>query len=358
MNETLSLTHVIRRESGWYRGDFHAHTHHSDGLLSPPQLVDVARAEGLAFFAITDHNSTAAYPHFGSQPDVLIIPGIEVTFDEGHYNAFGIVDWPGWAAGIFAGRNRIRRNELTLNQVMEQGIPSGWLNSINHPLLTPWAWTDETTDLRHVHCLEIWNDPSWPDNEWANPQAISLWSEWLNEGYRITALGGSDYHRPEPPPNQQKPPERLGYPSTYVYADELSGQAILAGLRQHKAYVSLGPQLMFQATLNGRAFQIGDDIGGRSGEIILAATITPDGFPARAQIVKNGHTIAEQPLSPGTDNAFEVKDQLRADVMSWYRLDITGEQGQFLAITNPIFAGRRRLPQKITFGEFVSNEAV
>lgn len=358
MNETLSLTNAIRRESGWYRGDFHAHTNHSDGRLSPPQLVDLAQAEGLAFFAITDHNTTASYPHFGSQPDVLIIPGIEITLDEGHHNVFGIVDWPGWAARIFDGRHQIRLDGLTINQVLEQGASSGWLNSINHPLLTPWAWKDGTADLRHVHCLEIWNDPSWPDNEWANPQALSLWSEWLNEGYRITAVGGSDYHQPEPEPELQKPPERLGYPSTYVYAEELSGQAILAGLRQHKAYVSLGPQVGFQATLNGRAFQIGDDIGERSGEITLAATISSDGFPANALVVKNGHTIAEQPLNPGIDNAFQVKDQLSADVMSWYRLDIVGEQGQILAITNPIFAGRRRLPQKTIFGEFVGDEDV
>ena len=358
MNEILSLTHAISKEPGWYRGDFHAHTYHSDGLLSPPQLVEVARAEGLAFFAITDHNTTAAFPHFGSPSDVLIIPGIEFTFDEGHYNAFGIVDWPDWAARIFSGQERVRVNGLTLNQLMEQGIPAGWLNSINHPLLAPWAWLDGTTELRHVHCLEIWNDPSWPDNEWANPQALSLWSEWLNDGYRITAVGGSDYHRPEPPSNQQKPPERLGYPSTYVYAEELSGQAILAGLRRHKAYVSLGPQVTFQATLNGRAFQIGDDIGERSGEITLAATITSDGFPANALVVKNGRTIAEQPLSPGKDNAFQVKDQLRADVMSWYRLDIVGEQGQFLATTNPIFSGRRRVPRKTTFADFVGDEAV
>ncbi len=82
-----------------------------------------------------------------------------------------------------------------------------------------------------IICLEIWNGPSWPDYRQANPEAVDLGTDWLNAGYRITAIDGSDYHHPVPAPEPPKPPDRLGLPSTYVYAEHLSGGAILAGLR-------------------------------------------------------------------------------------------------------------------------------
>ena len=62
---------------------------------------------------------------------------------------------------------------------------------INHPLLTPWEWRDADTMLDHLDALEIWNDPTWPDNAWANPGAVDYWTRLLNAGYRITALDGA-----------------------------------------------------------------------------------------------------------------------------------------------------------------------
>ena len=45
--------------------------------------------------------------------------------------------------------------------------------------------------LDHLDALEIWNDPTWPDNAWANPGAVDYWTRLLNAGYRITALDGA-----------------------------------------------------------------------------------------------------------------------------------------------------------------------
>ena len=52
---------------------------------------------------------------------------------------------------------------------------------------------------------------------------IAFWEKQLNAGYRITAIGGSDTHRP-----QEK---TTGEPTTVVYALELSVSAILAGIK-------------------------------------------------------------------------------------------------------------------------------
>lgn len=62
--------------------DLHAHTTHSDGLLSPEALLALARSHGVQTFAVTDHDavsglepSARAAASFGLD----FVPGIEVT---------------------------------------------------------------------------------------------------------------------------------------------------------------------------------------------------------------------------------------------------------------------------------------
>ncbi|MBI3360546.1 MAG: CehA/McbA family metallohydrolase, partial [Chloroflexi bacterium] len=172
MSQFLSLSKVFNPNPGWYRGDFHCHTNHSDGVHTPPELVEVAKAAGLDFFAITDHNRIGAYPGFGDDPGLLVIPGIEVTIKDGHFNVFGVdaeLDWIGDICGGGQSLPRLKGNYQTSSDLMRRMAAQGLLNSINHPLLRPWAWEDSTTDVRNLHCLEIWNDPSWPDNKRDNP---------------------------------------------------------------------------------------------------------------------------------------------------------------------------------------------
>ncbi|MGI8857118.1 MAG: PHP domain-containing protein, partial [Thermomicrobiales bacterium] len=42
---------------GWLRGDLHCHSEHSDGDASLPDILATARALGLDFLAVTDHNT-------------------------------------------------------------------------------------------------------------------------------------------------------------------------------------------------------------------------------------------------------------------------------------------------------------
>ncbi len=41
----------------WLAGDLHAHTVHSDGVLTVPELARFAVERGLDFLAVTDHNT-------------------------------------------------------------------------------------------------------------------------------------------------------------------------------------------------------------------------------------------------------------------------------------------------------------
>jgi hypothetical protein len=216
----------------------------------------------------------------------------------------------------------------------------------------PWAWLDGDTDLCNVHGLEIWNDPSWPDNARDNPRAVPLWTDLLNAGHRTVGLGGSDHHKPVPTPKENKPPDRLGVPRTFVHARLLSGEAVLEGVRGRRLYVSMGPGASFQAEANGRMFDIGSDLGPVQGSIGLTARVWECAEPAVAQIVRNGKPIAETPVVGG-QASLECQEAAKDSSPEWCRLDVFGPGGQLWVITNPIFVGPPRAPEKLSFGEFV-----
>lgn len=355
MLQTLSLSKVINPRPGWYRGDFHCHTNFSDGVHTPAELLDVARAEKLDYFAITDHNTIDGYPGFSQASDLLVIPGMEITIETGHFNVFGIPGRQEWMDHICLGQTclpQLPERFSTITQLMQATAGLGLLNSINHPLLVPWAWQYPDTQLGHVNCLEIWNDPGWFANAQANPQAVDMWTRWLNDGYRITAIGGSDYHTPNPPPDPPKPPDRLGLPSTYVYAAELSAAAILNGLRRRQAYVSMGAQVEFEVQANGRVYTIGDDLGLTNNDLHFTATVTASPAPGYARLLKNGNTVLEAAVDD-LPARLQYTAPANPAAPAWYRLDVFDRQGNMLAVTNPIFAGPQLAPGRQTYGEFL-----
>ena len=337
-----SFPKVFNHKSGWYCGDFHVHTNASiDGDYPPTVVAGIARAEGLDFITITDHNTIEGFSELDENLGFPIIPGIEVALAKGHFNVFGMGEWRHWMEGICASRKAtpLPVRYRTVTELMRQTAKEGLLNSINHPRLHPWEWLYNDTDLRYVHCVEVWNDLFWPDNVYANPKTVELWTTWLNAGYLVTAIGGSDYHYP-PKPKQGLPGERLGQPTTCVYAEELSVAAILEGLRRRRAYVSRGPRVAFHAAIGDTTYMIGDDLGEQSGEIEFTVTITYKPNKIRAQLVKNGKIIAKEWLK-GRETSVQFRDWVNPTRSDWYRFEVLDRKGQALAITNPIFVNSR-----------------
>lgn len=61
--------------------DLHAHTTASDGLVSPSQLVDMARQQGLRVLAVTDHDTTNGVDEalHAATAALTIVPGVEIN---------------------------------------------------------------------------------------------------------------------------------------------------------------------------------------------------------------------------------------------------------------------------------------
>ena len=62
--------------------DFHTHSHFSDGVLAPAQLVERARARGVSTLALTDHDTTAGLEAARAACEAAsmrLVPGVELS---------------------------------------------------------------------------------------------------------------------------------------------------------------------------------------------------------------------------------------------------------------------------------------
>jgi hypothetical protein len=70
----------------WLRGNLHAHTTFSDGLLSPRALIAEYEALGYDFLAITDHDDLIGDEYWAAlgrlAPRLLLFRGVELTWPE------------------------------------------------------------------------------------------------------------------------------------------------------------------------------------------------------------------------------------------------------------------------------------
>ncbi|MFD5560990.1 CehA/McbA family metallohydrolase [Kitasatospora griseola] len=234
------------RGRAWYRGDCHLHTVHSDGRRLPAEVAAGARAAGLDFIVSTDHNTSSSHGSWGplAGPDLLIVPGEEVTTRNGHWLALGLtpgqfVDW------------RYRARDEQFPRFARQVHRSGGLVVAAHPYC-PYVACQWKFGYQDADGVEVWNGPWTYDDE----SAVDTWDANLATALRegrnwLPALGNSDAH---------SAPQVIGAPHNVVLADDLHRTAILAGLRAGRSWIaeSAAVQLEFTATGHGRQAGIGE----------------------------------------------------------------------------------------------------
>jgi hypothetical protein len=307
----------IRAGARWYSGALHAHTHNSDGALSAQALATRARAEGLDFIAITDHNNTAHQREAIDVPGLLTIVGEEVTTPGGHMNVWGMdgmrdfVDF------------RVSPGDPAIIDLVKGVAARGALVGINHPYSSCVAcsWTHAVPV--GINTIEI----SGREPE-EMPRAVALWDMLLRQGRRVTAIGVSDWHRGEAP---------LGSASVRVWASELSTRALLDSIREGRVIVMIDgttppPEVIVRA--DKRQGRVGDTLALEPGDAI---EVTVDAEAplyqgARAELSWNGERVAAAPLSNG-----KVAFSRFASTSGYLRVHVLAASGAPLAVTNPIW---------------------
>ena len=331
---------------GWYRGDLHMHTAHSDGGCvtgDAPRApcpvyrtVLAAQAAGLDFIAITDHNTTSQaeamaelQPAF---PGLLLIPGREVTTFQGHANVFGPTAFIDFRLGS--------KTVPTLRDLQRAVKAAGGVFSINHPAAPSGeqcmgcGWTVKDTDYDAVQAIEVangGNEKALGDFEGVL-SGVPFWEALLNQGRRITAVGGSDNHDAGIPHDK---PSAVGRPATVVHAEGLSTEAILAGLRAGRVFIDLDGtrdrMLDLTATTGGRKAVMGETLAVRAGETVTFTAVVSNLDVAGLEVIRDGAKAAVS-ISPAGEFSIRV-----GQGASWVRVNSRDPAGRLLVIGNPIY---------------------
>jgi hypothetical protein len=342
LEQDLPLQLPYTQRPGWYRGDLHVHSDESDGALDARDLLRLAVIRGLDFLAITDHNVHTAWQQFtpGLPEFCLPLNGIELSTYYGHGNALGVSEWVDWRIGL---------GKYGVNEMIRQVQELGGIFSINHPRTGKLpqdhaCWRAEEVDYSLVGAVEIWNAPVYSNGTGANQQSRRFWDQLLNQGYRITGIGGSDAHYLE---GSRQP---LGIPLTYVYARSLSQTGIITGIKRGNVFMTAGPIVDFTATTNsGAKAMVGEELllSKRQELIWLQVNVKDAPVGSSVRLVKNGEPWMSEAVSH--DGLFSIawcdKDALgKPDGLTWYRVEVYApEQANspggdgLLAITNPIY---------------------
>jgi hypothetical protein len=226
-----------------FKGDLHMHTTASDGKDTAEAMATAAKAIGMDFIAITDHDI-----HPATLPEVaglVVLPGEESTIREvgGHILALGARAGLGklrWSATTDA-----ERAALTVDRpVVPPLTPAGYAHAawtmkkirefggvavIAHPYwkgaknkyYPPPAVVAQLLDDELADGLELLGGS--PDTE-GNRLAIARYGEELRRGRHLAVTGGSDAHAVAD----------LGRYYTLLLAPTLSPASIVEAIRQRR----------------------------------------------------------------------------------------------------------------------------
>ncbi|MFJ9040342.1 CehA/McbA family metallohydrolase [Streptomyces sp. NPDC102406] len=324
------------RGRAWYRGDCHLHTWYSDGRRTPQEIGALARAAGLDFINTSDHNTHSSHAHWAdvAGDDLLVMLGEEVTTRNGHVLALGtapetFIDW----------RYRARDNRWA--RFAQEIRRAGGLVVPAHPHATcigcGWKFGFGEADA-----VEVWNGPYTPDDEislgdWDNT-LVSYARSGRRSGW-TPAMGNSDAHRD---------PDRIGGPQTVVLADDLTRDAIQAGIKAGRSYVaeSAAVEVTFTAS-GGKGTHAG--IGERlpvDRDDPVTVDLEVKGAPGCTLhlVTDQGTLFTSAPLPDS--GAGRASWRTTASYASYVRAEIRhapttpGLPGALAAFTNPVFLGK------------------
>jgi hypothetical protein len=313
------------RGRGWYRGDLHLHTVHSDGARTPAELAAQARVAGLDFVASTEHNTTSANLGWGDHagPDLLVIDGEEVTTRDGHWLAVGLppgafVDW------------RYRAGDGAVDRVLAELHGRGGLAVAAHPFC-PLPGCDWRFGYRGLDAVEVWNGPWTPDDE----AALALWDRMLADGRFLPAVAGSDAHGHD---------DRVGHPQTVALADGLERRAVLRTLAGGRCWMaeSAAVDLRLEAAAAGRSAGIGERLEVPPGQEVTVRLLVRGAAGGLARLCTGAGPVLEGRLAGDRDT---VEWTTTPAASAWARAEVrrppaaAATLGAMVALTNPVFLG-------------------
>lgn len=342
----------LREGPGWFRGDLHSHTAHSDAkcrsrsgaaLVPCPVFLtlEAANKRGLDFLVVSDHNATSQYDAMAElQPyfdQLLLIPGRELTTFRGHANMLGGMEFVDF-------RLDGRRNA---DQMIADAHRQGALFTINHPGLPSdercmgCGWTAPVKNQAAIDAVEVVNGGTMNVTGHGDGpgSGFAFWQSLLDQGLHPTAVAGSDNH------NATEPSESagaIGTPLTVVHAATLSQKDILAGIKAGHVFIDVAGtrerSIVLDAEIAGRRAIMGERLSGVAQQPVSVHLSIIGVEGGRAEIVHDrGLAVAPTALDVLTHNdnrSFEIVPPVG---QHWLYVKVFDAKGVLALVGNPIY---------------------
>lgn len=194
---------------------------------------------------------------------------------------------------------------------------------------------DPEVDWRLIHVMEAVNSY----DSTTSSSGIGFWQSKLNEGFRITGIGGGDNHNALA---SIPGPGSIGYPTTVVWAKALSTSAILDGILAGHVFIdvtgSANRVLEFTATSAAQRAAMGDKLRPAAGVPATFQIRVHGAAGGNVEVVEDGGTI--RPLADATvtqpDQSFSF--QWTSDAgRHWFRVNVRDSEGKLWLVGNPIY---------------------
>lgn len=336
--------------SPWKTLQLHAHSEYGGGSKSVAQLIRMAADEGVDALVISDHNDWRQLqdPGFGSTAAVTVIKGQEWGTVR-RESPGGQSGKDGPHAGLLdpQGTDYIPTSDK-VSAMVAAATARGATIVVNHPKIPKHTWPEATPDSR-IHAVEVWN--SWfhplpglmddPDGDYGdeqprsfldhNQQAVTWWDGLLRQGRKLTAVGGSDFHRwPQP----------FAQPINVVYAPSNSKAQLLASVRSGNLAIAVspkGPRALLAGADTAGAFTV--PMGGSIHQPTGRFQVTVDRAAGQVVIAyaKTGK-IWERAVT-GAHWTGEFQHATAAGERDYVRIELrpTATSADLSAMTNPIY---------------------
>jgi len=300
------------------RGVVHVHTTLSDGGGTPDDVAAAAKATGLRFVVITDHNNVDAKPFEGEHDGVLVLVGTEVSTTAGHVLGLGVRDpafrFSGDArdaledirdlgGAAFAAHPRSRREDFRWTG---WDLPGPWgmelINGDSQWRAAGWPRLLRTGALYGLNArYAVLGSLTPPDDTLARWDALLARRD-------VAGIAGADAHA-RLVLRKDQAVRFPSYESLFALAQDHvvldrpltgqpgpDGQAIVDALARGRCYVGLdalapADDFSFTAEAGGRRFTMGDTVAPDPRLVLTATGRMPAG--ARVRILRNGGEAAE-----------------------------------------------------------------
>lgn len=215
---------IYQRGEKEYKGNLHAHTSRSDGVLTPDRVVKAYQERGYDFLALTDHRSIT---DSDAPEGMTLLPGVELDFSPSEQECVHLV-----AIGGKPDVACIYEKWLTAGESVLALREAGALVFLAHP---HWSMNRLETiqGLKGLNGVEIFNSLSRPPYNPYRAEATQILDLLAMDGLLYPTLATDDSHFYDA--------EVFG---GFIYLDARSkaSEDLLLALQEGRYYASQGPR--------------------------------------------------------------------------------------------------------------------